>query len=114
MQYVKMTRYSIETRDLIFVKGYWILSFSKRMGNYLRGKCNQKHFDYAEQSATDALKTISKRLIQKTSKATGDLIGNRIADKFQRSQKLHHRILRDSSKWNRKYRVWCQDTKRKI
>ena len=34
----------------------------------------------AKQSATDALKAISKRVIQKTAKASGDLIGNKIAN----------------------------------
>ena len=36
----------------------------------------------AKQSTTDAIKTTSKRAIQKPAKATGDLIGNRIADKI--------------------------------
>ena len=36
--------------------------------------------NYARQSATDALKTISKRAIQKTAEVTGDLICNKIAD----------------------------------
>ena len=33
-------------------------------------------------STTDAIKTVSKRAIQKTAEATGDLIGNKIADKI--------------------------------
>ena len=33
-----------------------------------------------KKSATDALKTSSKRVIQKTAETTGDLIGNRIAN----------------------------------
>ena len=33
-------------------------------------------------STTDAIKTASKRAIQKTTEATGDLIGNKIADKI--------------------------------
>ena len=32
------------------------------------------------QSATDVLKITSKRVIQKTAEATGDLIGNKIAN----------------------------------
>ena len=35
-----------------------------------------------DKSATDAVKTASKRAIQKTAEATGDLIGNKIADKI--------------------------------
>ena len=35
----------------------------------------------------DVLKTASKRAIQKTAEATGDLIGNAIADKIMKSSK---------------------------
>ena len=35
-----------------------------------------------KKSATDALKIASKRVIQKTAKATGDLVGNIIANKI--------------------------------
>ena len=35
-----------------------------------------------KKSATDAIKTASKRAIQKTAEATGDLVGNKIADKI--------------------------------
>ena len=43
-------------------------------------KYSQKLFDHAKQSITDALKTASKRENQKTAEASGDLIGNKIAD----------------------------------
>ena len=36
----------------------------------------------AKKSTMDAIKSASKRAIQKTAKATGDLIGNKIADKI--------------------------------
>ena len=35
-----------------------------------------------KKSTTDNIKTASKRVIQKTAEATGDLIGNKIADKI--------------------------------
>ena len=35
-----------------------------------------------KKATTDALKTSSKRAIQKTAEATGDVIGNKIADKI--------------------------------
>ena len=38
--------------------------------------------NHAKQSATDLLKTTSKRVIQKTAEATGDLIGNKIANRI--------------------------------
>ena len=37
--------------------------------------------------ATNALKTSSKRVIQKTAEATGDLIGNKIANKITKLSK---------------------------
>ena len=75
-------RYSIEPRDRIYVKGYGFLSFAKNMGKNLSNKYRQKIFDTAKKSTTDAIKTASKRAIQKTAEASGDLIGNKIADKI--------------------------------
>ena len=75
-------RYSIETKDRIYVKGYGFLSFAKSMGKRLSNKYGQKLLDSAKKSMTDAIKTASKRAIQKTAKGTGDLIGNKIADKI--------------------------------
>ena len=45
-------------------------------------KHGQKLVDTSKKSATDAFKTASKRAIQKTAEATGDLVGNKIADKI--------------------------------
>ena len=42
----------------------------------------QKVVDTAKKSATDEIKTASKRAIEKTAEATGDLIGNKICDKI--------------------------------
>ena len=43
--------------------------------------------DSAKKSTTDAIKTSSKRAVQKTPEATGDLIGNKIADKLIKASK---------------------------
>ena len=75
-------RYSIEPRNRIYVKGYGFLLFAKNMGKSLSNKYGQKLLDSAKKSTTDAIKTASKRAIQKTAEATGDLIGNKIADKI--------------------------------
>ena len=74
-------RYSIEPRDRTYVKGYGFLSFAKDMGKSLSNKYGQKPLDSAKKSTTDAIKTTSKRETQKVAEATGDLIGNKIADK---------------------------------
>ena len=67
-------RYSFEPRDRIYLKGYGFFSFAKNIGN----KYGKKLFDTAKKSTTDVIKTASKRAIQKTAEATGDLIGNKI------------------------------------
>ena len=56
---------------------------SKRLSN----RYSQKLLDSAKKSTTDAIKTASKREIQKTEKAYGDLIGNKIVDKITNSSK---------------------------
>ena len=74
-----MMDYSVQPRERIFVKGYCILSFAKKMGENigknisktLSGKYNQNILDHARQSATEALKTASKRAIQKKQKQWG-------------------------------------------
>ena len=48
------------------------------MGKNLSNKYSQKLLDSAKKSATDAIKTASKRAIQKTAEATGDLIGKKL------------------------------------
>ena len=89
MKIIKM-RYSIEPRDRIYVKGYEFLSFAKNMGRHankvaksLSNNHSQKPLDSAKKSTTDAIKTASKRAIQKTAETTGNLIGKKIADKMR-------------------------------
>ena len=65
------------------------MSFAKTSKNIcenisknLSCKYSQKLPDHAKKYTTDALKTNSEKLIQKTTEAAGDLIGNKIADKI--------------------------------
>ena len=83
--------YSVQPRDEIFVKGYIFLSFAKGMGKNaskninknVSNKYSQKLLDQAKKSATDAIETVSKRVIQKIAGGTGDLIGNEIAERIK-------------------------------
>ena len=75
-------RYSIEPRDRIYVKGHGFLSFAKNMSKNLSHKYSQKLFDSAKKSTTDAIINGSKRAIQNTAEATGDLIRIKIAGKI--------------------------------
>ena len=45
-------------------------------------KFGDKLMNTATKTGIDATKTASKRIVQKTAEATGDLIGNKIADKI--------------------------------
>ena len=84
MKNIKL-RNSIEPRDIIYVKGHGFLSFAKNMGKDLSNKFGQKLLDSAKKSTIDAIKTVSKKAIQKTAEETGNLIGNKIADKITRA-----------------------------
>ena len=82
-------RYSIEPRERRYVKDYGFLSFVKDMGTHatkidknLKNKYGQKLVDTAKKSATNALKIAGKRAIKKTAEASGDLVGNFIADEI--------------------------------
>ena len=55
-----------------------LLSFAGSLNN----KYGQQLVDSAKKSATDAFKIASKRAIQKTAEATGDLVGNTTANKI--------------------------------
>ena len=52
------------------------------MGKNLSSKYGQKLLNSGKKSAADAIKTTSKRAIQKTAETTCNLIGNKIADKI--------------------------------
>ena len=65
-------RYSTESRFRKYVKGYGFLSFARKFG--------KKLIDPATQTGMDTAKTASKRVVQKTGEATGDLIEKKIAD----------------------------------
>ena len=52
------------------------MPFAKKFGN----KYGKKLMDTATKTTIDAANTASKRVIQKTAEAAGDLIGSKIAD----------------------------------
>ena len=69
-------RYSLEPKYRKYVQGYEFLSFARKFGN----KYGKKLMDNSSKTGIDAVKTASKRVVQKTAEVTGDLIGNKIAD----------------------------------
>ena len=71
-------RYSTEPRFRKYIKDYGFLSFARKVDK----KYGKKLIDTATATVIDAAKTASKRVVQKTAEATGDLIGNKIADEI--------------------------------
>ena len=77
-----MNHWKVKPRDRIYVKGYGFLSFAKNMSRSLSNKYGQKLIDSAKKIYNRCIKIASKRAIQKTAEASGDLIGNKILDKI--------------------------------
>ena len=59
-----------------YVKEYGFLSFARECGD----KYGKTLIETATKTEIDAAKTVSKQVVQETAEATGDLIGNKIAD----------------------------------
>ena len=87
--------------DFYFLLKIWVKTSGKNTSKSLSGKYSlgmlairQKLIDHTKQSATDALKTSSKRVIQKTEEAIVILIGNKIANKeAMEVSKIYNRII---------------------
>ena len=74
---IKM-RYSTEPKYRKYVEGYGFLSFARKFGD----KYSKQLMDTATKTGMDAAKTASKRVVEKSAEATGDLIENKIAEKI--------------------------------
>ena len=61
-------RYSTEPRFRKYVKGFSFSSFAKKFGNTY----GEKLMDTATKTGMDATKIASKRVVQKTTEATGE------------------------------------------
>ena len=109
----KITRYSVQPSDRMFIKDYGFLSFGKNMcknigknickslnSKYSPGMLSmrQKLLDHVNQSPTDPIKTSSKRFIQKTAEATCDLIDSKIANKITNVSKNSETVTSEHSK----------------
>ena len=74
------------------------MAFATKIGKNLSNKYSQNLLDSAEKSGTtkvvtDAVKTASKRIIQKIAEVTGDLIGNKITDQIKTVSKTSQNNL---------------------
>ena len=87
-----MTHYSVQARDIC--KRLWNIFLLLKICikvllkiKTLMGKNSQKPIDHTTQYAIDAIKTASKRAIQKVAEANGDLNGKKIVDKIAKTSK---------------------------
>ena len=71
-------RYSIEPRERRYVKGYGFMSFARNFSHKHSKSLMDKGIDLSKTFA----KTAGEKILKETAKATGDLIGSKIADKI--------------------------------
>ena len=98
-------RYSIEPRERRFVKGYGFMSFARnfgikygkklvntaiKTGTNFNSKYGKKLTDRAIKTGKDFATIAGKKIVHKSAEATGDLIGNKIADKITSASKKSH------------------------
>ena len=87
-----MTQYSVQPRERVFVKGYGFFSFAKNMGKNISENISKNYIVRNFLIMLNNLPQMRLKLLQleqfkKTAKVTGDLIGNKIANKITRASK---------------------------
>ena len=98
-------RYSVEPRERRYIKGYGFLSFARNFSNKygkklmntaiktganFNSKYGKKLADTAIKTGKNFATTAGKKTVHKSAEATGDLIGNKIADKITSLSKKPH------------------------
>ena len=95
-------RYSLEPSYRKYVHGHGFMSFAKNIGNKYGKKLFDKSMDVSKiygkkygnklldnsiSAGKDFAKIAGKKVLTKSAEATGDLIGNKIADRITKSTK---------------------------
>ena len=109
-------RYSLEPRYRRYVQGQGFMSFARNIGNKydkklfdksidvgksVKNKYGKKILDNSLNAGKDFAKIAGKKVLTKSAEATGDLIGNKIADRITKStrnkeQKEDDRIMEET------------------
>ena len=109
-------RYSLEPHYRRYVQGHGFMSFARNIGNKYGKKIFDKSLDVGKSmkkkygkkisdnrlsAGKDFAKVAGKKVSTKSAEATGDLIGNKIADRITKSarnkeQKEDDRIMEES------------------
>ena len=95
-------RYSLEPRYRKYVQGQGFMSFTKNIGNKEGKKLFDKSMDVGKKygkkygnklldnsisAGKDFAKIAGKKVLTKSAEATGDMIGNKIADRITKSSR---------------------------
>ena len=89
-------RYSLEPHYRRYVQGQGFMSFARNIGNKygkkifdvsksMKNKYGKKILDNSLSAGKDFAKIAAKKVLTKSAEATGDLIGNKIADRITKS-----------------------------
>ena len=109
-------RYSLEPSYRKYVQGQGFMSFAKNIGNKygkkifdksinfgksMKKKYGKKILDKSLSAGKDFAKIAGKKVLNKSAEATGDMIGNKIADRITKSsrnkdQKEDDRIMEET------------------
>ena len=105
-------RYSLEPHYRRYVQGQGFISFARNIGNKygkkifdvsksMKNKYHKKILDNSLSVGKDFAKIAGKKVLTKSAEATGDLIGNKIADRIIKSarnkeQKEDDRIMEET------------------
>ena len=109
-------RYSLEPSYRIYVQGQGFMSFAKNIGNKYGRKIFDKSIDVGKKygkkygnklldnsisAGKDFAKIAGKKVLTKSAEATGDMIGNKIADRItkntrNKNQKEDYRIMEEN------------------
>ena len=84
-------RYSLEPSYRKYIKGYGFLSFARNFGD----KYGKKLMDTATKTDKEFTKTAGKKVVHKSAEATGDLVGNNIANKITSIDKSRSKKEKD-------------------
>ena len=98
-------RYSTEPRYRKYVEGYGFFSFPRKIGN----KCGKRLMDTVTNIGINAAKTDSKRVVLKIVEATGDVTGNKIADKITSLGKTKSKKKEDET--NKRQEIYIHQIK---
>ena len=102
-------RHSLEPEYRKYIKGYGFLSFARNFGDkygksIINSKNVKKLMDGATKTSKLFAKIAGKKIVHKSAEATGDLVGNKIADKITSMGEPRSKKEKDETKKWKKHK----------